>query len=209
MSGSDDQTPDAGEAEETKPKTRYEQGQAEYRARWGESKKRYKGRWRGKPRRRRKLKGRHVDHGRIIYEQLRRHVPLKTIHLERLEQRWPQLVTPRIAKRTRPVKLLGRLLVVVVHDNQWLHELRYLRQDILERLAQELPDLQIEALELKLRKLPETDTEGPVAEPLPRYEPPLSGEVPASTVEAIESVKDPALREAMRRARDAFGGKTD
>jgi predicted nucleic acid-binding Zn ribbon protein len=201
--------PDKPEAEEETPpapSTRYEEAQAKMKAKYGDRPKKYKGRWRGFPRKKRKKKG-PVDLGRLVYEQLRRHVPLSALRLERLQQAWPRLVTPRIAKRTWPVKLYGKRLVVLVHDNQWLHELGYLQQDIVERIALEMPDAHVDEIKLRLGKVPEGKpviTEAPQ----PKPKPPLSGEVPQTTQDAIAAVQDPELRKAIEAARRAFGGET-
>ena len=198
--------PEGGTESPPPPSTRYEAAQAEMRAKHGDRPKNYKGRWRGHPRKKRKKRG-PVDLGRLVYEQLRRHVPLSALRLERLQQAWPRLVTPRIAKRTWPVKLYGKRLVVLVHDNQWLHELGYLQQDIVERIAREMPDAQVEEIKLRLGKVPEGKPRI-VEAPDPRPKPPLSGEVPRSTQDAIAAVQDPELRKAIEAARQAFGGKT-
>lgn len=195
-----------------KPATRYDEAQAKQQAKYakiyGGGARKYKGRWRGKPRKKRKKRG-PVDLGAIVYAQLRRHVPLASLRLDRLQQRWPALVTPRIAARTWPVKLYGRKLLVLVHDNQWLHELGYLRQELVERLAEEMPDANVTELILRLGKIPERKRR--LHPPTPRpagTKAPLSGNVPAPTQEAIAAVHDPDLRNAIEAARLAFGGKT-
>lgn len=195
-----DETPDA-------VLSRFDEAQAQYREKYADRPKRYSGRWRGKPRKKRKKRG-PVDLGKLVYEQLRKHVPLGALRLERLQQRWPQLVTPRIAKRTWPAKLYGKRLLVLVHDNQWLHELGYLRQDILDRVNREMPDAHVDDLILRLGKVPAPRVPDPGPADVPR-KPPLSGEVPQSTRQAIDAVKDPELRAAIQAARAAFGGKTD
>jgi predicted nucleic acid-binding Zn ribbon protein len=196
----------------SEPQTRYADAQAKKEARYakiyGGGARQYKGRWRGKPRKKRKKKG-PVDLGRLVYEQLRRHVPADALRLERLQQQWPHLVTPRIANRTWPAKLYGRRLLVIVHDNQWLHELGYLRQELVQRIAAQMPEANVNDMILRLGRVPEAKRRMTSPQPPDQArKAPLSGDVPETTQEAIAAVQDPELREAIEAARHAFGGKT-
>jgi len=45
-------------------------------------------------------------------------------------------VGPAIAKKTRPVKLDGKSLLVAVSDNIWLSELAFIKEDIVDRMRE-------------------------------------------------------------------------
>ncbi len=51
--------------------------------------------------------------------------------------RWRKIVPPRVARVTRPVRLDGTTLVVHVSESPWIHELQFLKQDLLEQLNSE------------------------------------------------------------------------
>lgn len=145
-----------------------------------------------------------IDLESTVYKQLRRHVPADAIRLERLRAQWPALVTPRIARRTWPQALQRGRLTVHVHDNQWLHELGYLRQAILQRLQELVASTEVREIELRLGAVPER-VEPPAPERPAPFPAPLSRELPSETVEAIDRVSDPELRAAILAAREAFG----
>lgn len=170
-----------------------------------------------KPRGRKHKRYGRADLSKLVYKHLRRHVPVYAIELERLRMLWPQLVTPRVAKRTYPARLFKGTLWVHVHDNQWLHELGYLRQEILDRLHREPGFRNIEKIELRLGKIPPTAP--PVgrsaassprdAKTRPAPPSPLSSTTPQGTHAALAAVRDPALRAALEAARSSLGGAGD
>lgn len=47
---------------------------------------------------------------------------------------WPHVVGPVIAQHARPVRLRRGVLVVEVDGVEWMHELRYLKQELRTRL---------------------------------------------------------------------------
>lgn len=51
---------------------------------------------------------------------------------------WPEVVGPRIAQRTRAVSFRDGTLRVEVEGSAWLHELGFLKRDLLRQLGQRL-----------------------------------------------------------------------
>jgi predicted nucleic acid-binding Zn ribbon protein len=49
--------------------------------------------------------------------------------------RWEDAVGPSVARHVRPVKLDGTVLFVEVDEPGWATQLRYLEQDVLQRLS--------------------------------------------------------------------------
>jgi hypothetical protein len=95
-------------------------------------------------------------------------------------------------------------LVINVHDNQWLHELTYLRQSLLERIQSRCPTAQIGRIRLRIGPVP-ARTQGPSesAEPSPKSI--LPPEPSADTRSALDSVNDPDLRNLLAGTRVALG----
>lgn len=60
---------------------------------------------------------------------------LKQAHPE-IWANWPSIVGPDVARRAVPKSFSRATLVVAVESSTWLQELSYLKDDILERLAE-------------------------------------------------------------------------
>ncbi len=46
---------------------------------------------------------------------------------------WPQIAGSRIAAHTRPARIKDRVLYLEVDDQLWLSQLKYMKEDILEK----------------------------------------------------------------------------
>ena len=57
---------------------------------------------------------------------------------ERVVTEWTELVGPRIAQRTRPDKIVDRVLWIEVATAAWLHELNHLKPQLLRGLLERL-----------------------------------------------------------------------
>ena len=51
----------------------------------------------------------------------------------RAVQEWPEIVGPRLARRTRAVEYRDGTLVVEVEGSAWMHEVGYLKRDLVQR----------------------------------------------------------------------------
>jgi hypothetical protein len=120
---------------------------------------------------------------------------------------WPRIAGERFEVHTWPAAITGETLVVHVHDSQWLHELTYMRQDLLRRLEALAPNTALRALKLRLgqvppvagRRLPEPPRPAPL--PPPR----LAPEPDDATRRALEAVADPELKQIIAGARIMLG----
>lgn len=141
-----------------------------------------------------------------IWAVVRDHVAVDTIRLLHVQDAWRNIAGPQLAARTWPTAISGDLLVIHVHDSQWLHELTYMRQDLLQRLATQLPNAAIKALRLRLGEVPPvTRRPAPELGP-PRLPPPqFSPEPDAATRAALETVTDPELKQIIAGARVMLG----
>jgi hypothetical protein len=144
----------------------------------------------------------------LVDEVLRHHVPEEVQRLSRLRNLWIQLLPASFADHVWPMLVQGGRLLVHVHDSQWLHEMTYWRQEVLSRLRAAWPEMGIEIIEAYVGPLPpllERRPPPPVElPPKPRVSV-LDSEVPRETLEALNAIRDPKLREALARARLMLG----
>ncbi|HTR50530.1 MAG TPA: DUF721 domain-containing protein [Kofleriaceae bacterium] len=132
------------------------------------------------------------------------------VRAERVLTEWSELVGPRIASRTRPLCVDGRVLVIEVATSAWLHELNLLKPQILagllERVGQPRP---FEELAFRLagrsrsvprRPAPRAASFGPRREtPIA----PATGAAREQIVRDVEKIDDAELRELVARVRIA------
>ena len=151
---------------------------------------------------RRRNHGRSIPAAELADKALRSIVPGDRLRLVRLQIAWSDALPERLAKVAWPIAVDGANLVVHVLDNQWLHELTYLRSDLLERIRERAPEAGIEVLRLRV---------GEVVPPPPRPAPEIVApaivlpmQPAAETLEAIAAVGDDDLRGAIALARQAL-----
>lgn len=157
-----------------------------------------------------KRSGRRRNHGRaqraadLAWREVFKTVPRDRIELARVQNAWPRLMPARLQAVAWPAWLARGRLVVHVEDNQWLHELHYLRQDLLDRLRRACPGATLRELRLRVGAVEVAPEPEPVPEPhvagLPR-------EPERATIEAMEAIDDAALRNAVAAARLALGSR--
>jgi hypothetical protein len=144
----------------------------------------------------------------VVGEVLQRHVPDEVQRLSRLRNLWIELFPTSFADHVWPMLVQGGRLVVHVHDSQWLHEMTYWRQEVLTRLRAIEPELGIEIIEAFVGPLPPLLERRPPPPPeyvRPRREAALEPEIPPETRDALNSIRDPQLREALAQARWMMG----
>ena len=145
-----------------------------------------------------------------LWELVRRHVGDDTIRLMQVRDLWPRIAGPAgpaLEAHSWPGSVSGDLLIVHVHDSQWLHELTYLRQDLLRRLQALAPAAELGALRLRLGEVLPV-AERPQPEPIrwtPLPPPRLSPEPDEETRRALDAVHDPELKQILAGARIMLG----
>ncbi len=55
-------------------------------------------------------------------------------HLVRLSACWTELVGETIGEHSRPAAMKGKLLLVYVSSPVWLHEMRFLKTDLIDKI---------------------------------------------------------------------------
>lgn len=128
------------------------------------------------------------------------------IRAERVHTDWYELVGPRIAQRTRPFGVVGKLLVIEVASSAWLQELNLLKPQILAGLLERVgnPPL-FDDIKFRLANnaaRPQPDRRRPKRAPLELKPPlPATGIARERIVREVEAVDDLELRELIARVR--------
>lgn len=139
---------------------------------------------------------------------MRLHVAVDTIALLHVRDVWPRVAGPALEARTWPAAVHGETLVVHVHDSQWLHELTYMRQDLLRKLQALAPSTRLTGLRLRLGEVPlvsQRTTPDPTPPPPPLAPARLSPEPDLATRAALDAVADPELKQILAGARVMLG----
>jgi hypothetical protein len=117
----------------------------------------------------------------------------------RLTDLWRRAVGPQIALQTHPETLKRGTLYVRVSAPVWMHQLQFLKEEILARLGEMTDADSIRSLKFSIGEIPAppAGTPGrPAADPAPS---PLSGRDRKMMRESLEAVRDPELKEIMER----------
>jgi hypothetical protein len=144
----------------------------------------------------------------VITEVIEHHVPTEVQRLSRTRNLWIELFPTSFADHVWPMLVQGGRLIVHVHDSQWLHEMTYWRQDVMAKLREAWPDNGIELIDGYVGELPPLSERRPPPppEPIPVDRTPvLEADVPSETVDALNAIVDPKLREILAQARMMLG----
>jgi predicted nucleic acid-binding Zn ribbon protein len=143
-----------------------------------------------------------------IWALVRRHVAEDTIRLLHVRDVWSAVAGAGYEAHTWPAAIVGATLIVHVHDHQWLHELTYMRQALLDRLQALAPAAGLMGLRLRLGEVPPVPQRRPPESslPAPALAPPrFSPEPDAATRAALDAVGDPELQQILAGARVMLG----
>ncbi len=95
---------------------------------------------------------------------------------------WQELVGPDVSEHAWPIQLIHGKLALVCSDSQWLHHLRFLKNDILQNVKQKFPGIPLQEIYGKVGPLP-PHPQKKTEEPWPTWEqepePELPADVPA------------------------------
>lgn len=154
-------------------------------------------------RKKRRNHGQSVTAADLADKAIRAIVPADRLRLVRLEIAWADAMPEHVARVAAPVGFDGTTLVVHVLDNQWLHELQYLRSDLLDRVR--LWDGgPIAAIRFRVGDVVPM-TAAP-ERPVVLTTTPLPAQPASETLAAIAEVENDDLRGAIATARQALTG---
>ena len=124
----------------------------------------------------------------------------REIHPE-IWSRWHDIVGPELAKRTLPVRLVGKKLHLAVVSSAWLHELTYLRGTIVERIADAVGPGIVREIRLIL------DSDMPIRPTVSLPPPPTPSAsdtpLPDEISDAVGQIANPELKAQILRAAKA------
>lgn len=97
-----------------------------------------------------------MDRLKSILSQILKATPNYDARMREMEiiEAWPRAVGERVAKHCWAVRMLDHgqgLLLVAAESSAWLHNLRFLEGQILDRLEQELKERRVKQLRFKLQ----------------------------------------------------------
>jgi len=75
---------------------------------------------------------------RVLESVLKEHKLTSDVEAYRVFTHWGQIAGPAVATHCRPVRINGNILYVEVDDPVWLAQLRYMKQDILSKIDEQI-----------------------------------------------------------------------
>ena len=114
---------------------------------------------------------------------------------------WAEVVGPEMAARAQPTRVHDGVLYVAARDPAWAQTFDLMRIELLDRLNARLGGRII--TELRFSSVNEGRARGPAVGAVPAHPPRLPETLPfdrAAAERISETVADPSLRDAMRRA---------
>ena len=137
--------------------------------------------------------------GEILQKILKKRNIPHTPKDRRLIDLWKRAVGPQVALQTHPDALRRGTLLVRVSAPVWMHQLQFLKEEILERLREISGDEEIRALQFSIGELP-------AAPAAPGGDPgsdallaPLAGRDREMMHHSLEAIRDPQLKEILER----------
>lgn len=128
----------------------------------------------------------------------------RALELHRLKAAWLEAVGPFIAGQTRPAKIRGDTLFLVVASPAWAQEVKLQQRTILERLRRALPDVSVTKLvcwvgeldrePLRQEMQPELEEDA-----VPWREHPIPPEREKSIERSLAGIREETLKEKMRQ----------
>ncbi len=112
---------------------------------------------------------------------------------------WRRAVGPQIASQTHPDSLKRGVLFVRVSAPVWMHQLQFMKEEILGKLNELSFPEEVRNLHFSIGEIP-TPPPGGANPPAPDPDlPPLAGRDRTMMRESLDTVRDPELREIMER----------
>ena len=98
-----------------------------------------------------KAKFEHI--GNILADVLKSYRRESDADLVRVWQVWDQIVGDVIAQNARPAAFKGKILLVHVSSSAWIHQLQFLKKEMIEKLNEALGNALIDDLKFKIGPL--------------------------------------------------------
>ena len=112
---------------------------------------------------------------------------------------WRRAVGPHIAAQTHPDTLKRGVLFVRVSAPVWLHQLQFMKEEILGRIGKLCGPEEVRNLRFCIGEIPAPPPGGAEATLPDSALPPLAGRDRAMMRESLETIRDPELRAILER----------
>ncbi len=112
--------------------------------------------------------------------------------------RWADLVGSEVAAHARPARWQGKVLIVRVEHPAWIHELGFLKPQMMEKLTMALPNIAIKDIRFEVGQLPPAPNSASERALSPGRE--LTPDELGSVEQAVGEIGDEETRESARRA---------
>ena len=100
-----------------------------------------------------KRKSEFVHIGDIVGDVLKRYRRESDVELVQVWQIWDDIVGEVIAQNAKPAAFKGQMLLVHVASSTWIHQLQFLKKEMIEQLNEALGRPLIEDLKFKIGTL--------------------------------------------------------
>lgn len=122
----------------------------------------------------------------------------KEMLLYRLKKNWPDFVGQTLALHTAPERLKFKTLTLRVDGPTWIHELSFLKRDMIKKINTQIGKNLIQTLHLKIGFTSPQDKPKSFHQKTPTK--PLSARAKAVLQEALSGVEDSPLKKAIKQA---------
>ena len=133
--------------------------------------------------------------GKILKKRNIPHTPTD----RRLLDTWRRAVGPQIAAQTYPESLKRGVLFVRVSAPVWMHQLQFMKEEILGRISELSGPEGVRNLRFCIGEIPAAPPGATQAPHLDPTLPPVAGRDRAMMRESLEAVRDPELRTILER----------
>jgi predicted nucleic acid-binding Zn ribbon protein len=94
-----------------------------------------------------------VHIGNIINDVIKQYRREPDFALKKVWRLWDEAVGETIAQNARPAAFKGKLLIVHVNSSAWLHQLQFLKKDLIFKLNSALGKPLVEEIKFKIGML--------------------------------------------------------
>ncbi|MBI3755855.1 MAG: DUF721 domain-containing protein [Deltaproteobacteria bacterium] len=141
--------------------------------------------------------------GNVMAAFLDNHAPKTVANCLVIHSIWPKIVGANMAKKTMPLKIIGKTLYLTVETSAWMEELKYLKEDIIKKINNDLKQEAVEDIIFRLGKInllasfPRSHQQtASSSAPLPQ----LSRQEIDNIDKLVSCIKDTILKETVRQA---------
>lgn len=137
--------------------------------------------------------------GQVLQKALKkRKVPID-LEKERILSLWGKAVGPQIASQTRPSHIKGKTLFVGVSTSVWMHQLHFLKSDLIRQFNLFAQKEAIEKIFFSLAQIDPPPSPLPEAAAVPAFSAVLKKRDRQMISECTQCISDEELREIVKR----------